>query len=1136
MAGVTSLSSDQSSMSGMSNPAAVVDFKNLSSNAPGSAVRVSGGGVMMASAFAPPAPFGGGLEQGISNLRWLAQSAKPLVRPALQAMIATAGGAQAFAGQVMTLGRAAAVGVYELAVAVGAAEFAVALGLALGMVALTAEGTGNAELPPELRNRTKPQGGPGNPAAPQGTAPTRTPVPTVAPMPTVKPAAPSAAQAKQNQASAAAISTLTQANTTTPAVYAAVEKFYQIASGGRAARTDGSLRAPMQAVQQQRTALNDAILQSEKQIAASAPQDRAALKGWHDTLAGARNSIDNWLASANAYSAGLNRPGGSRSAQPTLPPPPATVVSAPNSTRSSAQVAQRLAANYQGASDALSRGASRTSPAAPSTPSAPSAAAPDRAQVAAAQSQQARQQLAAADPITQRMNKGVESFYQQAAGGKAARQNGSLAESLRSVTQSKAELNRLILAANKSIAGSSPADQPGFERVRSNLRQARDAIDAWLPAANAFAAGLSGPGGKPSATPALPGIPSVVVGAGGQADKVAAGSMSRAQGLAAGATVKVAGTTGSNEAPITLPGAPKIRFATGDSPPKNAVDVWLNSDSGKVSQTPMTGPGWFQAAMSNADGVLKPIPEDSAIVHLPKPAFEKLKKESLLGRFKLPKLPKPPKPPKISEGAWVVIGLALTGLATQQFGIWQGNQQNAEKARLDGLEQANGADTKLKDFTAPASYKNTAEKADAYYNTWVSYLNQGEQLLKNSRVADQGAVDDGKYIAAFSAEKAKFIKQLEIKRDAVKSSKDVDTANALLTDYLSNPALRFNPANFEPSSLDKYKGRETRPQRCLTAISQAINDKSIASLAGLDKREVTDPIGQTQLGDLNRALDDKTQAPSVPAAPPVLPPKVPPKVPPKTPGMAPPTSSKTSPVVPTPMPAPSAISPGPSRSPTSPAATAKPPVAQPDPAAVARNQAKAAADAQAAKLAKSDQDAAVKGIAQAYASPDVALQLPASLDKLKFTSSMFLTPADRQSPNAIRNAFIRVETLLKKLDSVRLSLRDQSTQTKMYGGLESLAAVTRELKTLHDQVSARKKSEQSTPAPTSTVRPTPAPTPPPPLATPLPPAAPAGTLPRPENNAPQVEPTLTPQPQKTPGELSVPPINQAAPAEAENQG
>ena len=1060
MTGISSTLSDSSVTAVLPNPAASTNFKNLSAvSSPRAAMRTAGGTVLVASTLTLPAPSPSLLEEAVAQLRWLAQAARPLAGQALRTMIATWGSATALAGELMALGRPIAMAVYELAVAFGEADLAAALaiplGIAAGLLGVTATSTQSDDMgPPSARNPPLPtktdRGNPRtDPATP--TKPTQTSKST----PAIRPASPSADQARQNRASLTAATTLTRANAATPTMYAAVEKFYEIASGGRAARANGSLAVPMQAVRDSRATLNAAIVESEKQIAASAPQDRNALKNWHDSLVKARGSIDTWIASADAFSAGLSRPGGTRTTQPPLPRPPSNVVNAPSSPRSGPQVAQQLNSTYESANTAMRTGAAKAT----STLRPVASTAPDRAQAeGAAQARTARELLAQTDPITARMNKGVEAFYQQAAGGKAARRNGSLAESLHTVTESKAELNKLILASNKSIAASSPADYPALDRWRTKLREARDAIDAWLPKANACAAGLSGPGGKPVALPALPAVPSVVVGAGGENNQAAAASLARAHDSAGKAihssgtveTTKPAVGTGTPstvaDEPITIPGAPNISFVPADGKVENAVAVWLNPDTGKVSRTPQTGGGWFEAQASEG-GILHPPrggtkSPGSAIVHVPKTRYDNLRQ--WFGKFRPPKAPKPP---KIDSQGWLLIGIGLGtifGGGSVAVQVYQGGIN--ERNRENDAKVAAPANIALKSVDRTDTYKNAQAKADVYYDTWVAYLDQGEELLKANGVADQNSVGDGKYLAAFRADKADFLKTLGRKRDALKAAKDIDVVNNLLAQYLKPDALRFSPRNFGLPTLEKYKGTELRPQSVLVQITKAINDKTTASLTGIEVAPITDPVGKKQLDQLNESIKP---APAVnsgvaPAAPSTQTPRT--------------TTTPSAQKIPA-----TAASPPVVKTPTPPA---KPAI---DAAAAARANAQALADAQAIKAAAADRQRVTKGVADAHAS--VSLKRPTDLDDLKFNVGIFLKPSDRQNPDAIREQILRVKTLFAKLEALRLSpdLRDEATKTKLLNAVKSLAALTFELQALHTQATAQK-SRATPPVPTAPVK------------------------------------------------------------------
>ena len=118
--------------------------------------------------------------------------------------------------------------------------------------------------------------------------------------------------------------------------------------------------------------------------------------------------------------------------------------------------------------------------------------------------------LARANPLTEQINKAVKDFYRVAGGGRAARAHHVMAGSLRTVTELRRQLADVIADSNPLVAASS-ANHPTLDKQRSSLIQCRKAIDVWLKNANAYAAGLTGPGGKHTDAPELARPPSVVL-------------------------------------------------------------------------------------------------------------------------------------------------------------------------------------------------------------------------------------------------------------------------------------------------------------------------------------------------------------------------------------------------------------------------------------------------------------------------------------------------------------------------------------------------------------------------------------------------------------------------------------------------
>lgn len=195
-----------------------------------------------------------------------------------------------------------------------------------------------------------------------------------------RPVTPPANAAAQRQASAsiAAANTLTQADTVAPSAYAAMEKFYQAASGGRAARAAGALNAPLQSVRQAYSQLGHIVATADKQMAAASPADRKGFVQRRNAVAQSRQAIGQWLPGAMAFSQGRSKPNGPAVANPTAPRPPAQVL---EPTGRGKDVQGRLADGYTQAARQAGA-ASLTKSTAPTT----------------AQRAQAAQQTSAAQP------------------------------------------------------------------------------------------------------------------------------------------------------------------------------------------------------------------------------------------------------------------------------------------------------------------------------------------------------------------------------------------------------------------------------------------------------------------------------------------------------------------------------------------------------------------------------------------------------------------------------------------------------------------------------------------------------------------------------------------------------------------
>ena len=1052
MTGISSTLPYSSPRTEMAGGDRAVDVKSLSAGIlPPDTLRTSGGAVLVASAFAPAAPAAPLLETAVANLRWMAEFARPLAGQALRAMVATAGSAASLAGQLVALGRPIALEVLKIATAAGAAQVVAALVLALGIVAGTATPTGNGELPSSMRNtppRRRTDGGNTQPEAvvPPKQTQTQTQIQAPGSTRTARPTAPSAAQVQQNQASVAAVELLTRANSATPPMYAAVEKFYDAASGGRAARSKGSLAAPMQAVRQSRSALNDAIVQSEKTIAGSAPQDRAALNGWHDTLVTARTSIDKWITSADAFSAGLDRPGGSRTAQPPLPRPPTSVVNAPGSGRTSDQVAQQLVTTYEDANNAMRRGtAEATSP----TRRAAPVAAPDPA---AAQSQAARALLTQTDPITARMNKGVEAFYQHAAGGKAARQTGVLTDALRTVTESKAELNKLILASNKSIAASSPADYPRLDSWRTKLREARDAVDAWLPKANAFAAGLSGPGGKP----ALPAIPGFVAGKGGASSTADSAPLARAHDSAQAALAKTASVRTT-----VSPGsanAPTINVAS--TMPANAkyqADVWLNRTNGAVSPTAQSGPGWEKGVLAMSGITPRPeTPNGGGEVpgtgHINAETFNQAIKAGNV-TLVVQGAPgggdgKDPKDKHVLH-AWVNTLVGLLGTAGAG-GFLFFSKLGADQQAIAQREADFHPQTGFKPFTLPQKLGTASEKLDAIASAWEHYLGEVPRLLKrsalegtsNASIADQFKAGDNKFADQFKADAQAFVTNLRRAGAAdLAKTKDPEVQARILNALAER---QFIPRSFDiknAASRELYKDMAGRPYKALSELTLLVQAEVRSMVGSILASPAAPPTGNTapassapttaaptgvqsqpaktprqELDEILGKLSGQPPQPAVPAAPPAI--------------VVRPPSVAT----------------------TTPAAPVKPPVTRAPPVAVAPKPVKSA-EPSAAEVKKREVQAALDSIGDAVASAQlIGPPATTTLAQMQFKRSMFIEPGKEGNSDSLQAGLAKAQTIQRAALDAYNSATKYDAQMAINVPLRSIQVVIAELNSLQKAV------------------------------------------------------------------------------------
>jgi hypothetical protein len=766
----------------------------------------------------------------------------------------------------------------------------------------------------------------------------------------VRPVAPPANTATQRQASAgmAAVNTLTQANTVAPNAYAAMEKFYQAASGGRAARAAGALNAPLQNVRQAYTQLGNIVATADKQIAASRPSDRTLLGQWRNTVAQSRQAIGQWLPGATAFAQGRSKPNGPATANPTMPRPPGLVLE-PAGAKGQGTQGSRLADGYTQAA----RQAGAASPTKATTPTtAPSAP---------ANTDQATQaMLLQSGAQTQRMNTGVQAFYQQAAGGQAARQRGALAQPLKQVAEARAGLNKSILAANKLMANSSAQARPTLEAGLKTLRQARDAVDAWLPQANAFAAGRSAPNGKRVANPPLPATPNFVTTAANSGPPEAmrdrwikarntAGNtlVQSAQGAQQTSRAQPSATV-TNQKPSQTAAAPNVQFVDKFPPSvKRVAPVWVNPVTGEASATAKTGKDWVKAQVGAPTSLAANTGEPG------KPGvtnnYDNRKQNLYLqmpggGGGKGPNL-------------LVLLG-AVGGLVTTGAFVNSGVNEYLKRREEEWLETAN---TSFKPFNAPPSYANADAKAQGLITMWKSYLDQVPGLIEKNRVSESKS-DIASIKKAFGEHAADFLQGLANDRGALKNMSATEKVSML--DTMAKKKL--------PEFSSTIKGTEQRPTKLMAALTKKLNESVAANSAG----EIA--------GRRIAAQKPSGPAPKTKAETPVT---IIEKAKPFIPGMNrinfpklfPPASTKGSP---------------PSMTPT----------ARPSPGVPAADAAAAQAQAQAAQ--KKDEAKALNTVATAVKREK--LESPpnmTALGAMRFTLDMFIDKSRRGDTPALKDAF-----------------------------------------------------------------------------------------------------------------------------------
>ncbi len=713
----------------------------------------------------------------------------------------------------------------------------------------TAQNAPNRPPPTSSRPQTSTPGTPS--AQPSRTAPdpiqtprTRT-VPPVLAVPTASPSL-TPAQVNQRQAAGAATATLVRSNPVVNQLNTAIDRYYQVSAGGQAARKSGALKEPLQSITQANQQLTKLINESNSQIAASSPEAKPGLTQRRSELMQAGDAVRDWLPAANAFAAGKSGPGGKVTANLALPPPPSAFASPSNSGVSAQQVSDAISRDYERASSALDRGASQT--AAAKTATTQSNAATAAAQKQASNDRAAAELLKSATAITPRMNSGVQSFYQQAAGGLAARKSGALKEPVRQVLEARNELASLIKQADTKLA-SGTGKQQSLGALRDNLVSALQATDAWLPQAHKFAAGLDATG-KAASRPTLPKPPAFVsspadsqAGAGPTARQLSDAYKAAGAALTNGA-VQPTRTT-AMPAPSTVVGSRNTKAV-----PANQIDivskmpadvtrvakVWINPSTGEASATEKKGGGWVQAMVGQSNqmstgglGKPNPVPDSSGQTggsgETPNYYHVEVKGDYNDNRGG------GGKDPKDKTGLILgAIGALLGGGSLVFQAIQWRSSENATEAQMraqeaDRKESAWQPDTTLAapflGATDPKStYKNTSgvdlsspdKKASAIVSLWKAYFDQIPAALKKN------GVHSPETESKFKAQADSFITNLQASQVRLKQASTPEAKSQVVA---AMSAQRFPDMNFSKAGDTSALG--VRRAKTMQGLISAMN-------------------------------------------------------------------------------------------------------------------------------------------------------------------------------------------------------------------------------------------------------------------------------------------------------------------------
>ena len=854
--------------------------------------------------------------------------------------------------------------------------------------------------------------------------------------PPVAPARPNAAaaqQASQQAAAQAATQTFGKVQGSVDRMNDGVVSYYNDLAAG------GTGKAGLQQVKQARRAVLSEFAALKKQVAASPSDLKSSSQA---TLTGVENALKanyNWIVGAAAH-----RPG-------TAPPQvPTTVASGTPSRGTGKDIANRVSNAAQNAKNRTAAAPqNRKNSATQSTPS------PSAGSTNAAGAQQAREATAlqtaqadahrttstafkASEGAIKTVNDGVLSFYNAASGGRAARANGAFATPLKTVQSGITELNGVVNTLKAEASKCSPADQATVQREVKRLTDLVGSTQTWLANAQAFSAGLSGPGGKHVAAPAVPQPPALLSDPKRTQKGVDAlrTRVNKAATAAAAKNPTVAAANGRPVAPGTAQGAEGVKNPSGLPPPSSGITfvdgmppnvtrqmpVWVNTQTGAVSVKAQSGSGWVRGALGideTPPGGLSQTPptggssgkaeepQGNAFFDLRDSTFNNYTSSGGGGD-------QDPKGGKFAKAAQIAVGLSLIvgsvyGVAGYYDGKGSKNDADADRvgnATSDNTALAPPAPLNRADLLTPAS------KATQIVKVWDGYIAQISERLDANPVASP----------AFKAEFKTAADDFKVNLQATVarlSSKDVsaEEANALVQ-TLARPfppmTLGVNPpVGASPAEVAKYRNLNVTLTGLINSMNFGVADTVARQIDTVKVSQPTPPSAPT-VGN-----PAKPSTAAAPTAKPRIDPaagQLKKAVDVLTAPETPKNSGSVAPV--TPLTPPAAIS---QPKPVAPSAPKPSPVAKP---AIPRTAQKTAPPSPTAAIANIE-----AAIAQAGLTNPPARAV--NLKDIKFTPAMFL----EQSQRGDLKATVAARDKAKALYEVIAEVANQNNKTEANRGI-----------------------------------------------------------------------------------------------------